>query len=342
MELRPRVTDSKFAEVDRCPVGKLATIVQTQGIREYAPLSVDGDRLLCNMPDLSAAMRRLMDKHDEEREKFWTELGVPAFVAMFSDGKGNGKGDIVRARDRDFGEGMREKSRRISNFSKQSPSASKSPSRSRTRPRGRRSESPKRPLRSRSRDDLSRSRSARRGGRKPASRSRGRAERRGRRAKSESPPKRRVLSESPPKRRPPPQRSRSRSAPRRPPERKGGKSKEEEKEIDFMDLDLTKLEQGKIRKDKSGGKQIDKLTNTSSTFRDQLSSGVTNEYKDSLKHSKVIAHRKGSAEMIGDWPCPKPSCPNSKKLVFAKHATCGRCGSTRFQIMNSPDSDHDR
>merc|ERR1719487_2516066 len=67
------------------------------------------------MPDLSAAMRRLMDKHDEEREKFWTELGVPRFVAMFSDAKGNGKGDDRRR------ENESERPRRASNFSKHSP-----------------------------------------------------------------------------------------------------------------------------------------------------------------------------------------------------------------------------
>lgn len=36
----------------------------------------------------------------------------------------------------------------------------------------------------------------------------------------------------------------------------------------------------------------------------------------------------------GDWQCPNPSCMNSRTMVFAKHATCPKCGACKGPTSN--------
>merc|ERR1719189_3025500 len=37
----------------------------------------------------------------------------------------------------------------------------------------------------------------------------------------------------------------------------------------------------------------------------------------------------GGGANPGDWVCPNPGCVNNRKMVFAKHATCPKCGSSK-------------
>lgn len=44
-----------------------------------------------------------------------------------------------------------------------------------------------------------------------------------------------------------------------------------------------------------------------------------------LNGSAVTQSRGGSNP--GDWPCPNTDCMNNRKLVFAKHQSCPKCGA---------------
>lgn len=48
-----------------------------------------------------------------------------------------------------------------------------------------------------------------------------------------------------------------------------------------------------------------------------------------LQQNRAMAMNNGGSGNPGDWQCPNPNCVNNRKMVFAKHASCPKCGAAK-------------
>merc|ERR1712110_1024797 len=68
-----------------------------------------------------------------------------------------------------------------------------------------------------------------------------------------------------------------------------------------------------------GGVGSNPMNNFASGFRTQL---------NNLLATTASLNVKGNINP-GDWQCPNLSCMNNRTMVFAKHATCPKCGAAK-------------